>query len=71
MRTSLITKLIGFTSEKSDEIVLAAIYALGEGAGNSSSAIDRLTELSESSSHDIRVAAIKALGRAHIRRYKS
>jgi hypothetical protein len=50
---------------------LAAIYALGEGAGNSSSAIDRLTELSESSSHDIRVAAIKALGRAHIRRYKS
>ncbi|WP_346827766.1 HEAT repeat domain-containing protein [Serratia inhibens] len=70
MRQSVISLLLEATTDASDEIVIAAIYALGEGGNNSSEVMARLESLANGKSHDIRVAAIKALGRASIRRYK-
>jgi len=48
---------------QSKDIKLAAIYALGEGKCQADNIAQELHKLSQSDDIDIRIAAIKALGR--------
>nr|WP_249438618.1 HEAT repeat domain-containing protein [Escherichia coli] len=50
---------------KSKDITLAAIYALGEGRCQADNIIRELERLSQSDDMEIKIAAIKALGRIY------
>ncbi|EFT8937813.1 HEAT repeat domain-containing protein, partial [Escherichia coli] len=46
-----------------NEVKLSAIYALGESASATPAHVNRLLALSSDLNHNVKVAAIKALGR--------
>jgi len=68
MRKDVLEKLVKYSTSTDENIALAAIYALGEGAPSDGSVIDELLELTRHNSLEIRVAATKALGRLYRRR---
>ncbi|MGA9607014.1 MAG: HEAT repeat domain-containing protein [Rouxiella badensis] len=61
-------RLLDATNDLSNDIKLAAIYALGEGGYDNPQVQARLLVLSANLHLDIRIAALKALGRASIKR---
>lgn len=54
-----------FLFEKSKDVTLAAIYALGEGRCQAENITRELHRLSQSDDMEIKIAAIKALGRIY------
>ena len=59
------TFLFEMMKSKSKDITLAAIYALGEGRCQADNIIRELERLSQSDDMEIKIAAIKALGRIY------
>ncbi|WP_145498530.1 HEAT repeat domain-containing protein [Yersinia bercovieri] len=61
-------RMLELTQHHRRDVQIAAILALGEGAGTVSVVIDRLMVLTEDPADDVKIAAIQALGRIYRRR---
>lgn len=65
VRTFPNTFLFEMMKSKSKDVTLAAIYALGEGRCQAENITRELHRLSQSDDMEIKIAAIKALGRIY------
>ncbi|EOE7446627.1 HEAT repeat domain-containing protein [Enterobacter hormaechei] len=68
MEYAVVTRLIELTKKVDNQIVLGAIYALGEGGPNTHEVISRLLELTKKTDPEIVAASASALGRIFRRR---
>lgn len=69
MRKDVIERLLELASgRRDDEVAVAAIYAIGEGAPSSAKVVDALMDLTKENSNDVSAAAAKALGRVFRRK---